>query len=135
MADQYEAFSDETFALAPPTNGRVKRLMELELRSTMGGPLHVKKETARMMGWDPADKIPGHSREETVEQGGEEKEVTRDNNLDPLPLPDYTAKAAEVVLLGCETEGREDELRIGEVREAINDFTERGLGMSADSAT
>ncbi|WP_118827667.1 hypothetical protein [Salinibacter ruber] len=134
-ADEYHVFTDEAHPMQPPTNGRVKDLMRLQLRSPMAGSLPEKKQVARSFGWDPADVLPKYSREETVEEGGEEKTITRDNDLEPLSVTGYFARAAEVVLEGCDTDGREDEVRMDEVRRAIEDFTERGIGTNDGSMT
>lgn len=129
MSDEYEAFADQTYALQPPTNAAIQELMRLQLRSPLGGTIDQKIQTAELMGWDPTDVIPGHERTEEVD--GEV--VTRGNDLEELTLPEYFAAAAEVVLIGCDTEGREDALRVDEVRRATDDFTEQGLGMSGAS--
>jgi len=129
--EKYEIFPDEYFQLHPPTNGKLKALMQLELRSRSGGTLQQKVETAKTMGWDPTDVIPGHSREETVEEDGEEITVTRDNDLEPIGLFDYLAQAAETLCIGCDdATGRVDEVRADEVRRAVDDFTTRAFGTS-----
>lgn len=132
-ADEYYVFTDEKYPIQPPTNGRIKELTRLQLRAPHAASLSEKKQMARSFGWDPTDVIPGHSREETVERGGEEDTVVRDNDLGRLTLPEYFARAAEVVLRDCDTEGRVDEVRVDEVQDALQDFTERGFGMSAAS--
>jgi hypothetical protein len=136
--DEYHplASTDQTYALYPPTNEKVKQLVRVELRAITGGSLQQKKQRARTFGWDPVDVIPGYEREEAVEEDGEEKTVTHSNDLEPLSFPEHMRGAANTLFIGLEVGNDDaDQLRIDEIQRAISDFTERAFGTSGVSTT
>jgi hypothetical protein len=137
--DEYHPIGSGTsYQIHPPTNAKIKELVQIELRAVTGGGLQQKKQRARTFGWDPANVIPGYERTETVEEGGEEVEVTRANDLEMLSFPAHMREAAEVLFIGLDFDEEglgEDQLRIDEVQRAIADFTSRVFGTNGGLMT
>ena len=131
------------YEMHPPTNAKLKEVTRLELRGPAS--LSGKKDTARTMGWDPAEVIPGHSREEEVD--GET--ITIDNDLGELSFLDSVTHIAGALFIGLEVEEDEgdlvlvdtesgntwsaDHLRIDVVQKARQDFMNGVFGTSAGS--
>jgi len=108
MTDKtYRPFEDEEteVGLEAPTNARVKELMRLELRLTTAGTQEQREEMAETLGLDPTRCVP-----------------SEDNDVEELPPFEYMPKAAGVVL-GIDTDGKSDSLRLDVAQDAIQDFT------------